>query len=221
MGSSRLPGKVAKIVGQKEYLLHQIERVLIRIPASRIVVATTTLEEDDLVCQLAVKAGVVFFRGSSQDVLKSYIDAAEENKFTDVVRLTGDSPLLDPYVMDEIINVYNSYGNKSKYVSNTLFPSFPLGFNVEITSLENLRTAWYSSESEYDREHVTPYIKSGALRECSRISCSFEDDLSDLSFTLDTVDDHFRISKILPAVSGYDLNSIIDTVVKNKADRAV
>ena len=57
MGSSRLPGKVAKIVGEKEYLLHQIERVLIKIPASRIVVATTTLEEDDLVCQLAVKAG--------------------------------------------------------------------------------------------------------------------------------------------------------------------
>jgi spore coat polysaccharide biosynthesis protein SpsF len=216
MGSSRLPGKVAKIAGSKEYLSHQLDRVLIKCPANKIVVATTDKAEDDVVYKLARKFGVLTFRGSSQDVLKRYIDAAEENKFTDVVRLTGDSPLIDPYVIDEVVNVYIRVKSENKYVSNTLTPSFPLGFNVEITTLKNLQTAWLSSKSEYDHEHVTPYIKAGSIRDCVRVSCSIEKNLSMWRFTLDTVDDDLQLSKILSGVSGFEMDCVVDFAVKNQ-----
>lgn len=219
MGSSRLYGKVAKIAGSKEYLSHQLDRILTKCPANKIVVATTDKAEDDVVCGLARKFGVLTFRGSSQDVLKRYIDAAKENKFTDVVRLTGDSPLIDPYVMDEIVNVYIRVKNKNKYVSNTLTPSFPLGFNVEITTLKNLQTAWLLSKSDYDHEHVTPYIKAGSIRDCVRVSCSIKKNLSMWRFTLDTVDDDLQLSKILSGVNGFEIDRVVDFAVKNQLMR--
>ena len=219
MGSSRLPGKVAKIAGCKEYLAHQLDRVLKKCPANKIVVATTDSAEDDVVCSLALNSGVGFFRGSSRDVLKRYINAAEENNFTDIVRLTGDSPLIDPYVMDEVINFYISIKKENKYVSNTLTPSFPIGFNVEITTLNNLQTAWSSSASEYDHEHVTPYTKSGSIRDCYRFSCVLNNNLSMWRFTLDTVDDDLQLSKILSGVDGFEMNDVINFAVKNQLMR--
>ncbi len=209
MGSSRLPGKVAKLVGGKEYLLHQIDRVLQKCPSQRCVIATTLAREDDVVCEMAEKAGVKFFRGSSDDVLKRYIDAAENNGFTDIVRLTGDCPLNDPYIMDSIVKVYISTKSESKYVSNALFRTFPRGFDVEITSVKDLRTAWNSSNSNYDREHVTTYIKSGAIPECSLINCSIEQNLSKWRFTLDTVEDHLQLSKILLGIDNYEMDRVM------------
>jgi len=210
MGSSRLPGKVAKIVGNKEYLLHQINRVLIKCSASRCVVATTDKVEDDIVCEIAQKARVHFFRGASQDVLKRYIDAAEKYQFTDIVRITGDCPLIDPYILDSIAAVYNSVKNKSKYVSNTLCRTFPRGFDVEITTLKDLKESWKMSKNEYDHEHVTPHVKSGAICGCIRINCLMKTDLSKWRFTLDTIQDHLQLSAILLAVDGYNLEHVMD-----------
>jgi spore coat polysaccharide biosynthesis protein SpsF len=215
MGSSRLPGKVAKVVGDKEYLLHQIDRVLQRCPSNRCVIATTLASEDDVVCEMAKKAGVEFFRGSSDDVLKRYIDAAENNGFTDVVRLTGDCPLIDPYIMDAIVDVYNSTKSESKYVSNALLRTFPRGFDVEIASVKDLRTAWHSSKSNYDREHVTTYIKSGAIAECSLINCSIGQNLSKWRFTLDTVEDHLQLSKILLGIDSYEMDRVMKFSIDN------
>ncbi len=215
MGSSRLPGKVAKVVGGKEYLLHQIDRVLQRCPSHSCVIATTLAREDDVVCEMAEKAGVEFFRGSSDDVLKRYIDAAENNGFTDIVRLTGDCPLIDPYIMDAIVEVYISTKSESKYVSNTLLRTFPRGFDVEITSVKDLRTAWHSSKSNYDREHVTNHIKSGAIAECSLINCSIEQNLSKWRFTLDTVEDHLLLSKILLGIDSYEMDRVMKFSIDN------
>lgn len=209
MGSSRLPGKVAKIVGDKEYLLHQLDRVLKKCPKNQCVVATTDKSEDDVVCEIAARVQVPFFRGSSQDVLKRYIDAAECYRFTDVVRLTGDNPLIDPYIMDSIIGVYNDVDGESKYVSNNLIRTFPCGFDVEITTLRDLKEAWRMSNSDYDHEHVTPYIKRGAVSGCRRVNCSSPIDLGGWRFTLDTLADHLQLSEILLGVDGYTLEHVM------------
>ena len=219
MGSNRLPGKIAKIAGNKEYLLHLLERVLIKVPTHQAVVATTKNSEDDFTCELSSRCGVKFFRGDSQDVLKRYIDCAEENQFLDVVRLTGDNPLIDPYVIDEMISVYFESEEKSKYLSNTLIPTFPIGFNVEITSLENLKKSWNLCRCEYNCEHVTPFIKFGGVSGCSRINCSFEKNFSHLRFSLDTVDDHAQLSKIVGTINKFDMMSVIDFSVKTKLVR--
>lgn len=215
MGSSRLPGKVAKIVGGKGYLRHQIDRILQKCPPSRCVIATTLRPEDDVICEMAVKSGVQFFRGGSQDVLKRYIDTAEEFRFTDVVRLTGDCPLIDPYIMNEVIRVYSGIKSKSKYVSNTLVRTFPRGFDVEITTLQDLKNAWDSSKCEFDHEHVTPYIKSGAVQGCIRVNCSLNEDLSGWRFTLDTIDDHLQLSKILESIDSFEMESVMSFAINN------
>lgn len=163
-----------------------------------------------MVCAIAQKAGVHFFRGDSQDVLKRYIDAAEYYQMTDVVGLTGDCPLIDPYIMDGVINVYNSVKSESKYVSNTLDRTFPRGFDVEITTLKNLKRAWSCSMENYDHEHVTPYIKSGKIVECVNVNCSGKTNLSKFRFTLDTIEDHVQLSKILVTLKTYSIDTVID-----------
>lgn len=215
MGSTRLPGKVSRLVGDKEYLLHQIERILVKCPANRCVVATTNLAEDDVVCEMASKAGVLFFRGSSRDVLKRYIDAAKKNQFTDVVRLTGDCPLIDPFIIDGVIRIYNSIKSHSKYVSNTLVRTFPRGFDVEITTLNDLQRAWIISRREYDREHVTPYIKSGLIGGCVMVNCSAKINQSKWRFTLDTIEDHYQLSRVLLGVKGYSIDQVLTFSANN------
>ena len=216
MGSIRLPGKVAKIAGSREYLVHLLERVLVKVPNHQVVVATTKNSEDDLICELSRRCGVKFFRGDSEDVLKRYIGCAVENQFSDVVRLTGDNPLIDPYLIDKMISVYIESKEKSKYLSNTLIPTFPVGFNVEITSLENLKNSWDLCACKYNREHVTPFIKFGGLSNCSLINCSFDKNFNYLRFSLDTTDDHAQLAEIVGKINKFDIMSVVDFSVKNK-----
>lgn len=215
MGSTRLPGKVAINVNGKEYLSHQIDRVLTKSPRNRCVIATTVETIDDIVCDIALKSGIGYFRGDTEDVLDRYIGAAEMYGFTDVVRLTGDCPLIDPYIMDAIINVYNTSEDETKFVSNTLFRTFPRGFDVEVTSVKNLKTAWNSSRNRGDREHVTPYVRSGCIRGCKFINCSFCEDFSRWRFTLDTFKDHLQLSQILTRIDGFQMTDVIDFAVTN------
>ncbi len=215
IGSSRLPGKIAKVVAGKEYLVHQIERILQKCPKQRCVIATTTERQDDVVCDIASNMGVGVYRGDSNDVLKRYILSAKEYGFTDVVRLTGDCPLIDPYIMDLIIRIYNSAKAERKYVSNTIFRTFPRGFDVEIISLTDLNAAWQSSKNQFDQEHVTPFIKSGAIPQNQRISCSYHKDLSRWRFTLDTIEDHLQLSEILKGINGYEMGQVIEFAAAN------
>ena len=209
MNSSRLPGKVGMVVGHQEYLAHQIDRVLQKCPRNRCVIATTKGREDDLIFEIALEAGVGCYRGNSEDVLNRYIEAGEHYDFKDVVRLTGDCPLIDPYIMDSVIGVYCNCISEKKYVSNTLVRTFPRGFDVEVTSLKNLKESWGLSNSQYNREHVTPFIASGGILECVRINCPAREDLSRWRFTLDAVEDHLQLSRILMGVKSYEFNEVL------------
>jgi len=215
MGSTRLPGKVAKKVNGKPYLCHQIERVLTKSPRNRCIIATTTETVDDIVCDIALKSGIGYFRGDTEDVLGRYIGAAEMYGFTNVVRITGDCPLIDPYIMDAVVDVYNKTEGEVRYVSNTLVRTFPRGFDVEVTSLQNLKTAWNSSNSKYDHEHVTPFIKSGLIKNCILVNCSNNIDLSFWRFTLDTNQDHLQLSKTLESIDSYEMESVMRFALNN------
>ena len=111
MGSTRLPEKVMKNLQGKTVLEHVIERVTQSKLIDEIIIATTTHERDAVIESEALRCGVKAFRGSEDDVLSRYYYAAKENNLDVVVRITSDCPLIDPIVLDEIINFYlkNNY----------------------------------------------------------------------------------------------------------------
>lgn len=136
MGSERLPGKVLRDLMGKPMLAHMLERVKRAQSIDAIVVATSRLEQDDAVAELAQDCGVVVFRGEEEDVLSRYVLAAEEVAAEVVVRLTGDCPLIDPGTIDKIVDDFLKGG--ADYVATYVENSYPRGLDVEVFSHSTL-----------------------------------------------------------------------------------
>lgn len=159
MGSTRLPGKVAKKVKDKPMLTHLLERLKYTEELDQIIVATSKKEQDDRVAEIAEESGISCFRGSEHDVLLRYIAAARENNADVIVRITGDCPLIDPDTIDEIIKDFIS--SEVEYMGHS---GYPRGLDTEVFYLKSLFKAeeMISREEEQEdnsyREHVTLYI---------------------------------------------------------------
>jgi spore coat polysaccharide biosynthesis protein SpsF len=196
MGSTRLPGKILKDLMGKTILQHVIERVQQAQSIDEIVIATTTLGHDDMVVDEAVKCGVKYFRGSEDNVLARYYLGAKENSADIIVRITSDCPLIDPFVIDEIVNFFK---NEKKYQIVTNASSdlskrtYPRGLDTEVFSFEMLEVAFEKAEKKYQREHVTPYIY-----ENSESIYYYQNavDYSKYRLTLDTIEDFILIKEV-------------------------
>lgn len=159
MGSTRLPGKVLKKVDGLPLLKYQIERVKDSPLIEQLVIATTTLEEDDVIVEFCEQGHIEFFRGSEGDVLSRYYECAREYKADIIVRLTSDCPLSDPIVIDEVITLFMH--KNADYAANTVPPEtsmFPDGSDVEVFSMKALERAYMECTETRDREHVTFYF---------------------------------------------------------------
>lgn len=156
MGSSRLPHKVLKDLAGATVL----ERVLNRLGRSRLIqetlVATTTEPADNAIVEHCERIGQEVFRGSEQDVLDRYYQAAKSTKADMVVRITSDCPLIDPEVTDATIRAF--LDQRSDYTSNILVRTYPRGLDTEVMTVQALERAWREGTKPYEREHVTPYI---------------------------------------------------------------
>ncbi len=156
MGSTRLPGKVMKPFSGKPMLWHIIDRLKHSKKIERIIMATTVKEDDKVIVKLAEEIGIDIFCGSSEDVLDRYYQSASVFNVEHIIRITADCPLIDPSVIDEIVDYYQS--RDDDYVSNTINPSYPDGLDTEIFSFKALERAWREAKKPSEREHVTPYI---------------------------------------------------------------
>lgn len=191
-GSTRLPGKILKELpyGSGITVLEQVIRRLQRCrEIEKIIIATTTSPEDDVIVEIAGRSGVSWFRGSSEDVLSRYFGAAVDYAIDPVVRVTSDCPCIDPEVVDRCVAEFNTRG--VSYLSNTLERSFPHGLDVEVFSFEALATAHEQAKALPEREHVTPYIIQHA-EVFPRVSVKASPDATgpDIRITLDTVEDY-------------------------------
>lgn len=156
MGSTRLPGKVLKLILGQPMLARQIERVKRAQTLDQIVVATTTNPLDYQICRLAGQLDVLCYRGSETDVLDRFYQAAKKFRADIIVRLTGDCPVIDPAVIDMTVTAFHR--NHADYMANVHRRSFPRGMDVEVFSFRALETAWKHTRSSYNCEHVTAYI---------------------------------------------------------------
>jgi spore coat polysaccharide biosynthesis protein SpsF (cytidylyltransferase family) len=160
MGSTRLPGKVLKKVCGKELLRIHLDRLSDCKNISEIIVATTVSTGDDIILNYAKNWNYRVFRGSEEDVLDRYYQAVKDYQPDWVVRVTSDCPLLDPALVDMVIEF--AQNNDVDYCSNTLIEQFPDGQDVEVFTFKALEKAWYESKKLSEREHVTQYIKNNS-----------------------------------------------------------
>jgi glutamate-1-semialdehyde 2,1-aminomutase len=182
LSSSRLPGKVLADLAGQPMLLRQIERINRAARIDQLVVATSQDASDDAIANLCAEAGIACHRGSLEDVLDRVVGAARNAGAEWVVRLTGDCPLTDPAVIDQVIAA--ALDTDADFASNAVEPSFPDGLDVEVARMASLETAWAEAELTSEREHVMPFIRNRPDR--FRIAAvKHETDLSALRWTVD------------------------------------
>jgi spore coat polysaccharide biosynthesis protein SpsF len=173
MRSSRLPGKVLANVNCYPILNHVIARVKRATLINDVVVATTTNKEDDIIAQTCDIYKTTYFRGDPLNVLDRFYKCAKkhfskgfriepkpgETETEDlVIRVTCDCPMVSGELIDKIITLIND--TKSDYASNIITRSFPHGLDVEVFTFKALEKAWIEVRSDYDKEHVTPYMRN-------------------------------------------------------------
>ncbi|AJC49338.1 glycosyltransferase family protein [Allofrancisella guangzhouensis] len=159
--SSRLSGKVLKEIIGKPMIIHQLKRVELSRNIDELVVVTSDEHSDDLLSQIVQEQRFNVFRGSKNNVLGRFYAATELMGLSDedvVVRLTGDCPLHDAAIIDEAIDAFNS--SSCDYLSNSVYPVYPDGFDVEVFSYKALKFAYSNAVKKSDLEHVTPYIRN-------------------------------------------------------------
>lgn len=199
----------------KSLLDYLIERMRKTRLIDDIVIATSLEVANDVISAHCAARNVECFRGSEEDVLSRYFEAAKAYHADFVVRVCSDSPLIDPSLVDELVNEYLTQHPKYDYYSNTLNQSCPLGMNVEIFSFESLMYANANANQVYEREHVTPYIyKNPEIYKIGRKT--YEPDLSAIRLTVDTPEDFelikSTIEKLYPINPDFKLADIIALV---------
>jgi spore coat polysaccharide biosynthesis protein SpsF len=203
-GSSRLPRKVLlPLLG--EPLLTRVMRRLGR--AERLdesVVATTVDAADDPIADLAVREGWPVVRGSVDDLLDRYVEAARARDADVVVRITSDCPLIDPAIVDETVSVYEA--GECDYAATGLEPrTFPRGLDVEVVARAALEQAWRDDTDPAWREHATPYIyRHPELFRLCRVAS--QEDRSAHRWTVDTPEDYELVRRIYEALGRDDFS---------------
>lgn len=192
MGSIRLPNKVMKLVNGKpliEYLLLRVSKAKL---IDKVVVATSVNSNNDPLVSFVNSIGFETYRGSEQDVLSRFYEAAKFYNATTVLRITADCPLVDPTIIDTLMEDY--FKSDSDYTTNTLPPTYPDGLDVEVFSFKSLVRAYREASAPNEREHVTPYIRySGKFTIQNRIN---EIDYSDRRWTVDEEDDFEVVANV-------------------------
>jgi len=220
MSSSRLPGKIlADIAGQP-----MLQRVFIRTSrsatVSQTIFATTTDASDDPVAEYCDFSGIPFTRGSQFDVLDRYYQAATKSKADVVVRVTADCPIIDPALIDNVVNTLLE--GEYDFACNRLPPpwhrTYPIGLDVEACTFKVLAKASKQAKEPQHREHAMPYFYEGV--ELSAVSRQLSEgvsprgfrisllnhttDFGDYRWTVDTPEDLQFIREVYARFNGRD-----------------
>lgn len=196
MTSSRLPGKVLLPAAGKPMLEHLVDR-LKKVPSiDQIVLATTVNSFDDMLEDFAASAGINCFRGSEVDVMDRVIKAASSVNGDIIVEITGDCPIIDPIIVEQLIRIFHA--NDAVYVSNAHIRSYPDGMDTQVFSLSTLKKSAALTNAKLDREHVTLHIRNHPeLFSYIHIIAPPDCHWPELGLTLDERSDYELLCKII------------------------
>lgn len=218
MSSERLPGKVMRILSGKPMIGHLITSLTHSKKIDQIIVATTTNSSDDIIVNYLQKNNWKFFRGDENDVLLRYIDTLKQFPADYVVRITADNPLIDPTIVDSVIE--QAISTQSDYSSNHLVKTYPLGYIVEIISTKTLQNVEKLIKNSNEREHVTWHIIQNQNKfNTSNFSASANMSYPNWRLTVDTKEDFQLIEKIFSIlyIENYFIkySDVVNLLLKN------
>jgi len=186
MNSTRLPGKVLKTLGGRTVLEHVLRRCQAIKGLDAVCCAVPQGGKNDPVADLAKRLGVHVFRGSENDVLDRYYQAARDLRADTVMRVTSDCPLLDPSVCAEVLALLLREG--ADYATNNMPPSWPHGLDCEAMTFAWLERSAREAQKPFEREHVSQYVRNHAQAKQVNLPCP-EANVEPMRWTLDTPDD--------------------------------
>lgn len=192
MGSTRLPEKVMKPIGGVPMIGLMLQRLRRARALDQIVIATSVDPRNDPLERYVASLGYRVIRGSENDVLSRFDLAAREAGADIVVRVTGDCPLIDPMVVDDVVALLRDSG--VEYASNIDPPTFPDGLDVEAFTRQALERAQLEAIRQFDREHVTPYIREGGR--FRKANLRSDEDMSGERWTVDEPGDFAVVEKV-------------------------
>jgi spore coat polysaccharide biosynthesis protein SpsF (cytidylyltransferase family) len=193
MGSTRLPGKVMRKINGTPLIGYQINRL--KESQLEIVVATPDNDLNTELIDYVHSLGIATFRGDELNVLKRFYDAASHYGASDIIRITGDNPLVDGvFIKNELHQLEPE--SRRFYFAEGLEKSLPLGGSFELFSFELLKEAYENANSPEEFEHVTPYMNQNLPKDIEVIKMNTVYDAHDIRLTVDTNND-FELFKVL------------------------
>lgn len=222
-GSTRLPGKVLKKVDGIPLLKYMVERVRKSLLIDKLVIATTTLKQDDIIIEFCDEFKVEHFRGNINDLVSRYFECATKYSAATIVRLTSDCPLIDPKIIDEVITLFIE--KCADYAANTNPPitnSYPGGTDVSVFSYKALKRIFTDCKNTFDREHIT-YCFFNKHSDYKTVQLLHDEDLSGYRYTIDYPEDFEVVKYLIRELKkqkrfGY-LNEIIELLDSNEKVR--
>jgi spore coat polysaccharide biosynthesis protein SpsF len=229
-GSSRLPGKVMLPLGGRPLLRRMLDRVAAAHLIDEVVVATTRLEADEPIRDVARDAGVPCVSGDPLDLLDRHVEAARAARADVVVKIPSDCPLIDPRVIDAVVGFFRRHGGRHDIVSNLLPPSWPDGNDVEVMRRDALELAWREADRPFQREHTTPFLWDQPERfrvaNVTAGSWNRPELPTTHRLTLDYVEDYHVISAVFEALheeggAPFSVESVVDYLDAHPEIRAL
>lgn len=211
MSSTRLPGKVLKLINGKPMIYWQINRISRSTEISKIVIATTTDSTDDDLVNYLKFLNVPFVRGSIQNVKGRFDEVLRNFPRDSFVRLTADCPLVMPKLIDQMVAHFNDNSGLD-YLSNTIDPTFPDGLDIEIVNTRAFSSLNLTRLSQLEQEHVTYglYARHGKFNVMNYNSSK---DLSDLRWTVDYKQDLAFVRKVYNNFKGKEFDFTMEEVL--------
>lgn len=212
VSSSRFPGKVLEPIAGTPSIAYMVRRARRSRTIDEVVVVTSTDPSDDALVDTLKASGIPFFRGDLHDVLRRFAGAAHAFDAREVIRLTGDCPLIDPDVVDAVVQLRREHS--ADYSSNIDPPTYPDGLDCECFTREALDAADRLASAGPDREHVTLWMRTSdaSLRRVNhrcivdgshlRLTVDYPDDLQAVRSLVDEMgsDDRFGVFDLLAAL---------------------
>jgi len=219
IGSNRLPGKTLMPLNGKSLLKRVIDNVRSLNFVDQIVVATTTLEEDNLIDFFCQEKKINVFRGDNHNLLKRFVDATilfDEND--NIIRITADNPILDIEISSKLYNLHVKNNNDYTCINGLSHIVF------EVIKISALRQCFNSRLiTDYDKEHVTPFFRNEFNNFKTQILPSNYSGLNpdfDQFLTVDTYPDFVRMQNLFLEIDNkiYNLNNIYNWIKKKFYD---
>ncbi len=161
MGSQRLPNKVMRTINEVPMIELLLKRLSLSKCVDKIVLATSTNPINKILVEHVQKLGYDVYQGSEDDVLDRFYEVCKNENPVNVVRITGDCPLIDPLLVDEVILAFEN--SEHQYMSNCIPATYPDGLDTEVFTFSALENAKQNATKTTEREHVTPYIRNCGL----------------------------------------------------------